>query len=161
MRARNVWYKALIGLAFLLLAAGVGMIGWMLHLYFDYQQYRKVLNYTMSGDTSVVQVVDETGEACTLTPTNRYAFYTFLTDSTGKRVQKADAGLTGRSFSFSVESYLGSAEGTVEETDSDCVRVTLSSDGKHWQYYFTNRAGFDFYQKALSPEGWTEPNQAF
>ena len=157
-KGRNVFYKVLIVSAFALLIGSVAAICWALGTYFRYQQYLKKLNYTMSGDTAVVQVTDEAGTACTLAPTNRYALYSFLTDSTGKRVKRADAALTGRGISFTTESILGSASGTVSETDSDYVKVTLSADGKHWCYYFVNRAGYDYYVKATAPEGWTEPN---
>lgn len=86
-KGRNVFYKVLIVSAFALLIGSVAAICWALGTYFRYQQYLKKLNYTMSGDTAVVQVTDEAGTACTLAPTNRYALYSFLTDSTGKRVQ--------------------------------------------------------------------------
>lgn len=155
---KNIGYKALVTAAFLLLAGSVLGIAWALYAYYDYQQYVKKLNYTMSGDTAIVQAVDSEAGTCSLSADNRRVLYTFLTDSTGKRVKSADTAQTGHSISFRAESVLGSAEGTIYETDSDYVCVELSSDGKSWRYYFMNRADYDDYRKAVSPEGWVKPN---
>lgn len=155
---KNIVYKAFVALAFFLLIGSVLGIVWALYTYYDYQQYLKKLNYTMKGETAVVETVDHEGTVCSLSLDNRRVLYAFLSDSTGKRVQRADTALTGRSITFTTESVLGSADGTICETDSDYVYVVLSSDGKEWKYYFINRADYDDYLKAVSPEGWVKPN---
>lgn len=157
---KNVFYKACIVFAFMILIGGVLAVAWALYAYYDYQQYLKKLNYTMSGDTAVVETIDDTGAACTLSLDNRRVLYTFLSDSTGKRVLKAGTALTGRSISFTTESILGSADGKIYETDSEYVYVVLSAEGKEWQYYFMNRADYEDYLKTVSPEGWIKPNTA-
>ena len=148
-------FRALIAFAVVLLLSGVGMVVWGCRMYYQYQRYLDALEYNF-GDTAVITASTDDG-ACQLAPLNRYALYTFLSDSTGKRVGHADDPLTGRTISFDGESAVSRISGTISETEQG-VRVMIESEGNEWSYYFYNRSAYDDYLRACSPEGWTVPN---
>lgn len=148
-------FRALVALTFVLLLSDVGMIIWGCSTYYQYQQYLKALKYNF-GDTAVITATTEDG-SCELAPLNRYALCTFLSDSTGKRVEKADDPLTGQSISFAGESAVSTVSGSIDQTESG-VRVTLASEDDEWTYYFYNSNTFDDYLRLCSLDGWTVPN---
>ena len=117
-------FRALVVLAVVLLLSGVGMVIWGCRMYYQYQQYLKALKYNF-GDTAVITVISEDG-SCELAPLNRYALYTFLSDSTGKRVEKSDDPLTGQTITFTGKSAVSSVSGSIDQTESG-VRVTMAS----------------------------------
>lgn len=141
-----------------LLLALVSFIIWLLQTKFRYEQYRTQLMYAMGGQTAVVEVIGDDGTRCELSDQNRRALYSFLSDSNGRRKQISTVKLTGRSLSFTSSSAVGTAEGTVSETESEYVYVTFSTREQEWKYYIDNRATYEHYAKTFSPEGWMEPN---
>ncbi len=150
----QLFFRALVALAFVLLLSGVGMLIWGCRVYYQYQQYLKALKYNF-GDTAVITVTSAEG-SCELAPLNRYALYTFLSDSTGKRVEKSDDPL-GQTITFTGKSAVGSVSGSIDQTESG-VRVTLADEDDEWVYYFYNNNSFEDYLRLCSPEGWTVAN---
>lgn len=148
-------FRALVALAVVLLLSGVGMVIWGCRMYYQYQQYLKALKYNF-GDIAVITVISEDG-SCELAPLNRYALYTFLSDSTGKRVEKSDDPLTGQTITFTGKSAVSSVSGSIDQTESG-VRVTMAAEDDEWTYYFYNNNAFEDYLRLCSPEGWTVAN---
>ena len=151
----RIFFRAVVALALVLLVSGVGMIAWGCSRYYHYQQYLKALEYNF-GDTATITVTTDDG-ICELAPLNRYALYTFLSDSTGKRVEKSNDPLTGVDITFTGESAVSSVSGSIKETESG-IRVTILSGSDEWTYYFYNNNAFADYLRLCSPDGWTVPN---
>ena len=158
MKIKNIGSKIFMAGGIALLLALVSFVVWLLHTKFSYQQYLTQLMYTMGGQTAQVEVIGDDGTPCELTYSNRRALYGFLADTYGERKEFSTVKLTGRSISFTSESAVGLAEGTINETESEFVYITLSVGRDKWKYYVHNRAPYEYYVKATSPEGWTEPN---
>jgi len=156
---QNLRFKILVAFAFILLFGTVALTVFFCHIYYDYQQYKKNLIYTMSGSTSVVTTVDEAGTEVTLTPLNRKALYAFLSNSSGKRTLTSDAELTGRYIEFTAKSAVTTTTGRISETDAGCVKIEAESGDKDWSYYIENNIPYDNYAKVASPGGWTTPNE--
>ena len=137
------------------LALGVFAIAFFCNTYFRYQQYQRALEYTF-GSTSQVVATLEDGTRVRLSDMNRKALYAMLSDSSGTR--RLSGGETGDSFTFTARSAVGTASGSVSDAGDDWVYVELTYDGDSWQYYFKHRMSYSEYHRAVSPDGWTDPN---
>lgn len=157
-KERHIVSKIFIASGIAMLLALVSFVIWLLYTKFSYEQYLTQLMYTMGGRTAAVEVIGDDGTHCELSYQNRRALYSFLSDSNGRRKQISSVKLTGRSISFTSSSAVGTAEGTVSETNSEYVYVTYAVGEKEWKYYIDNRATYEHYAKTTSPEGWMEPN---
>ncbi len=157
-KIRNLGSKIFLASGIVLLLALVSFVVWLLHTKFSYQQYLTQLMYMMGGQTTQVEAVGDDGTHCALTYSNQRALYGFLADTYGKRKTVSTVKLTGRSISFTSTSAVGIAEGMVCETESEYVYITYEVGNQKWKYYVHNRAPYEYYVRATSPDGWTEAN---
>ena len=144
-----------IVLAIILLAAGVLFIAFACRSYFRYRQYGRAVEYTF-GSTSQVVATLEDGTRVRLSDHNRTVLYSMLTDSSGQRHESG--GETGDSFEFYASSAVGTAAATVADAGDGWVYLHMEYEDESWDYYFQNRSDYDMWLRAVSPDGWLEPN---
>ena len=126
IKEKTLGAKITIGIVLIFFAACVALFVWAAHTRYSYDQYLTRLEYVMGGGTSTVTVEDEEGNRCTLSETNRRAFYTYLADTSGKRVQSVSGAPTGKAISFHAVSAVGQATGKVSEIDSGYVEIEFT-----------------------------------
>lgn len=148
-----------VGLAILVVL--VSGIVWLMYNHYSYQQYQIRLEYVLGGQTSTVETVDQSGNRCVLSSVNRRALYSFLSDSSGKRLPVCPGKKTGQYINFHAESAVGEADGTVSEVSGDFVGISFTYEGKTWKFYCQNRSVYEYYQRVVSPDGWVEPNTEY
>ena len=161
IKEKTLGAKLLVGAVMALFTACIALFAWAAHTRYSYYQYLTRLEYVMGGQTSTVTTEDEEGNRCTLSETNRRAFYTFLADTSWKRVQSVSVVPTGKAISFHAVSAVGQATGKVSEIDSGYVEIEFTYEGKNWRFYCKNRSDYAHYEKTASPEGWFKPNDPY
>ena len=144
-----------IVLAIILLAAGVLFIAFACRSYFRYQQYGRAVEYTF-GSTSQVVATLEDGTRVRLSDHNRTVLYSMLTDSGGQRQESA--GEPGDGLRSSPSAPVGAGGATVADAGDGWVYLHMEYEDESWDYYFQNRSDYDMWLRAVSPDGWLEPN---
>jgi hypothetical protein len=157
-KPRHIGAKIFVGVAIALFLGLVAFVVGLLQTKLQADRYFTQLMYTMGGSTAVVETENEDGITCALSSVNQRALYGFLADNYGDRKRIRQGNLTGNSIRFVAKSAVGTAIGTVEETDTDYVSITFQVGNEKWHYYVNNRAPYEYYSRVASPEGWTTEN---
>ena len=53
---------------------------------------------------------------------------------------------------------VGTAAATVADAVDGWVYLHMEYEDESWDYYFQNRSDYDMWLRAVSPDGWLEPN---